>query len=254
MRGDAPVFKVIREILKGKEGGLAFDIGANQGFYSYFLAALGMEVHAFEINENNFKALQQGVEFNPVEMSKHVNFYPVGLGETNSRFSLKGGTYDGHLETKDGGSILGVSFDCFAYHVHETLDLSDIPFMKIDVEGFEIAVLKGAQKSIFKHSRVGALYMEVGPARWSRASVDFASGVVEMKRLAEHFAESFIILRGNGANESCPANLGESVLSDHRPEDLGDGLNMFKVNFDEFDTLLDKMRSNGYDCNFLYKN
>ena len=47
--------------------------------------------------------------------------------------------------------LLGVTFDCFAHHMQDTLDISNVAFVKLDVEGFEIAVLKGAQNSLFKH-------------------------------------------------------------------------------------------------------
>mmetsp|Transcript_16318 Transcript_16318/g.21363 ORF Transcript_16318/g.21363 Transcript_16318/m.21363 type:complete len:206 (+) Transcript_16318:90-707(+) len=66
MATDIANFHLIQDLVKErKEGSLVLDIGANQGFYTYYLAALGMQVHAFEINEQNFKALQHGAEFNP---------------------------------------------------------------------------------------------------------------------------------------------------------------------------------------------
>ena len=51
--------------------------------------------------------------------------------------------------------------------------------MKVDVEGFEVVVLKGAQNSLFKHenSKIGGMVMEVGPDRWGRASVDLTFSI-----------------------------------------------------------------------------
>jgi hypothetical protein len=59
---------------------------------------------------------------------------------------MKGRDYAGFMKEKDGdglgdGELLGVTFDCFAYH--RQVDLDYVAFVKVDVEGFESAVLKG---------------------------------------------------------------------------------------------------------------
>mmetsp|Transcript_26295 Transcript_26295/g.57597 ORF Transcript_26295/g.57597 Transcript_26295/m.57597 type:complete len:365 (-) Transcript_26295:55-1149(-) len=253
MAGDVPHFNIIKELLKGKEGGLVFDIGANQGFYTYYLAALGMEVHSFEINENNFKALQHGAEFNPREVSKRVNAYPVGLGKQNMRFGMSGSTYEGFLAENTKGPILGASFDCFAYHMQDNIDLSEVAFVKLDVEGFEISVLQGAQNSLFKHSKVGGFLVEVGPSRWSRSSVDFDTGLVEMKKLAEFFKKSFVLLR---KGDTCPVTIIEGIISENKLKviDQALGVHMIEVEMDQWQPLLKKMETLEYDCNFFYHN
>ncbi len=165
MLGDKPHFDLIKELLQDKpKGGLTLDIGANQGFYTYYLAALGMEVHAFEIFQPNYVALYHGAEFNPREISERVHVYPVGLSSYNGRMRMGGSQYEGHLKKEGGGPILTVSFDCFAYHNLKNLGsklISDVAFVKLDVEGFEIAVLQGAKKSLFgKKGNVGGMLME----------------------------------------------------------------------------------------------
>ena len=78
MKGDFCHFDLVRElVLAGgsTEGKLALDIGANQGFYTYFLAALGLEVHAFEMSQDNFIAVQHGIECNSKELSEKVHLY-----------------------------------------------------------------------------------------------------------------------------------------------------------------------------------
>eukprot|EP00536_Pseudo-nitzschia_multiseries_P009413 jgi/Psemu1/319629/estExt_fgenesh1_pm.C_2610014 len=251
MGGDVPAFTLLKELLEGKEGGLAFDIGANQGFFTYYLAALGMEVHSFEINLSNFVALQHGAEFNPSEVSKRVNLYPVGLGGKNARFAMSGQTYEGFLAENKEGSILGASFDCFAYHVQDKIDLSEIAFVKLDVEGFETAVLQGAQNSLFKHSNIGGFLIEVGPNRWSRASVDFDTGLGEMLKLAQYFKNSYIMLR---KGDTCPQTLAEGIISKGAESRMVNDVQVVKVKMNEWEPLLKKMQSNDYDCNFFYRN
>ena len=225
----------MKDALKGKEGSLVFDMGANQGFYTYYLASLGIQVHSFDIYDKNFKALQHGAEFNSREVADRVHLYPVGLGQENARFSMKGNEYTGFLKEGNDGPILGVIFDCFAHHMREKLDISKVAFVKLYVEGFEIAFLKSAQNSLFKPGpfNVGTMIMGVGLDRWDRASVDLASGVEEMKKLSMHFQSSYILIRGD---KKCPTALIEVVLSDKKPKAI-DGVNMFAIKLDEWEPL-----------------
>ena len=257
MATDTANFRLVKDLVKDhKEGALALDFGANQGFYTYYLAALGIQVHAFEINEANFKSLQHGAEFNPKEIADRVHLYPVGVGEKNARFGMKGGNYEGFLKEGSNGPILGATFDCFAHHTKGELDFSNVAFVKLDVEGFEIAVLRGAQNSLFKpgHSKIGGMIVEVGPERWGRASHDFATGVAEMKKLATHFKKSHVMTRSQGTSyaKSCPVSLA-AQLSDKSPQKF-DGVEMFTVQGHEWEPLLAKMEKNKFDCNFFYKN
>lgn len=252
MQTDIPMFHLVKSILKDND--VVLDIGANQGFYTYFAATLGHPVHSFEIYEPNFKALQHGAEFNPKEVADRVHLYPVGLGQKNARFSMRGNNYEGFLKEGSGGPIMGVTFDCFAHHMKGKLDLSRVGFVKLDVEGFEIAVLKGAQNSLLKkgHSHIGAMLVEVGPERWGRASVTLASGIEEMKKLSTLFKKSYILLRTKQHAETCPLSLGKD-LTDKDPKTVG-AVQMFKVDFNEWDALLAKMEQHKYDCNFWYQN
>eukprot|EP00980_Cylindrotheca_fusiformis_P007651 scaffold1605_cov141-Cylindrotheca_fusiformis.AAC.14 len=258
MKGDRDHFLLIKELLDGRpKGGFTLDIGANQGFYTYYLAALGMDVHAFEIYKPNFNALQHGAEFNPKEIAKHVYVYPVGMGKETGRVSMGGSNYEGHLK-KGGGNILASTYDCFAYHNVPSLGtdiISNVAFVKIDVEGFEIAVLAGAKKSLFgPHGRVGGLLMEVGPSRWDRAGGSLEDGIKEMKELSTHFKDSYLIARTSGSYaQTCPKSLADEMLSDPNPRTLKTNV-VYKVKIDELEPLLKKLKTTRGDCNFWYTN
>ena len=258
MNTDRDNFSLIKEFIHGRteKGGIALDFGANQGFYTYYLATLGLDVHSFEINERNFKCLQHGVDFNPKEISDRVNLYRVGVGDINGRFSMRGSDYEGYLKLDSkNGQILGTKIDCFVDHMKGHLDLSKIAFIKLDVEGFEIAVLKGGQNSLFKlgHSTIETMIMEVGPNRWDRASISFETGVEEMVKLSKLFKTSYLLARASGSHtKTCPGSLGD-VLKDKDPRAVG-GLRVFKIQRDEWGDLMKVMKEKGFDCNFFYEN
>jgi hypothetical protein len=78
--------------------GIALDVGANQGFFTYFLATYGFTVHAFEINPNNFDSLQHGRYYNPNAIADRVHLYPMGMADTVHRMSAAGQNYEGFLK------------------------------------------------------------------------------------------------------------------------------------------------------------
>jgi hypothetical protein len=123
-------------------------------------------------------------------------------------------------------------------------------FVKIDVEGFEIAVLKGARSSLLRKHHVRALVIEVGPDRWSRANNTFEEGAFEMEALSALFQHSFILLRGTG---SCPESLAANNLADKKPR-LLEGASIYRVELTEWKPLLTEMKKLDADCNFWYSN
>jgi len=112
MKADRDNFVLIKEYLDNKNKGLALDFGANQGFYTYYLATLGLDVHAFEIDDKNFKSLQHGVRYNPKDVSDRVNLYRVGIGDVNGRFAMRGNNYEGFLVPNKEGSITLLNIIC----------------------------------------------------------------------------------------------------------------------------------------------
>mmetsp|Transcript_12493 Transcript_12493/g.24898 ORF Transcript_12493/g.24898 Transcript_12493/m.24898 type:complete len:363 (+) Transcript_12493:115-1203(+) len=253
MTGDLPSFQLIREYHERHSGATsaALDVGANQGFFTYFLASLGLEVHSFEINKENFVALQHGIIFNAPEVSDRVNLYSMGLSDKEGRQGIQGGSYEGFLKNSDDGEILSTSFDCFAHHT-QLLSMKELSFVKIDVEGFEIKVLEGAKQSLFAPNvRIGSLLMEVGPSRWSRSGVTLEEGVAAMLDLSTHFKESYVMFR---KGDTCPGAKLKDMLSASSPHRTLFDVEIYKVRPSEWNKLLTQMNALKSDCNFWYTN
>lgn len=133
-------------------GDIFFDVGANVGIYTLTasrFAGTGGEVHAFEPLAGTYQLLQKNVQMNGVK-NIHLNNVAVGdmIGEAdlyvNAQAALTG------LGLTNRGVLLDVqkvpiwTLDEYA----EREKIQSINFLKVDVEGFEGHVLRGAKRLI----------------------------------------------------------------------------------------------------------
>lgn len=137
-------------------GDLVLDIGANIGNHSLFLAAVAQcQVHAFEPNAALCDALNESVRRNG--FSSRVTVHRVGVGSEpgKARFAnISDSNLGGQsltFEGADPGEIEVIPLDDLSFE-------KPIRAMKIDVEGMELAVLKGAAELIARDHP--SLYVE----------------------------------------------------------------------------------------------
>lgn len=134
------------------------DVGANMGSYTILACAVtGAKGIAFEPIPTTYARLMENVNAN--KLSDRVVCHNIGLGAEKDqiRFTV-GGDAMNHVvaDDEDASNIISIPVD--------TLDDvigSDCPaLMKIDVEGFESAVLAGAEKTL-QNDRLLAIIMEL---------------------------------------------------------------------------------------------
>lgn len=171
-----------------KKGGVAVDIGAHVGYYSVFLSKLvgeGGRVFSFEPSPVNFPLLKKNVfklrnivanNLAVGDKAGTVSFYQSKKG--SGRHSLVSGRCDDVDEYK----VEVVSLDQY----FSQADLNDIKIdlMKVDVEGFEPEVFRGAQNMI-EAGRINKIIFECYPGIYP----------VDRKPLLQNFVEN---LRQNG--------------------------------------------------------
>ncbi len=134
-------------------GDIFIDIGAHIGIHSLYASKeVGEEgrVYSFEPTPETFGRLNENVSLNRIS-----NIYPVNkaLGDKNDNveFFISGNGYDAwNGLTNSPGKGLNevirtdvITIDDFLQN--ENIDQKNIRLIKIDVEGFELAVLKGAE-------------------------------------------------------------------------------------------------------------
>lgn len=131
-------------------GEIALDVGANIGWYSVLLDRLsvpGARIFAFEPDPESFRLLRSNLEVNGTTRVTALN---VALGDTPGRAVLHRyrGTNNGRhtlLEGNTSGGTVEVGVDTLkGFWDSKQLGASPLRFLKIDVEGFECLVLRGA--------------------------------------------------------------------------------------------------------------
>lgn len=163
---EAPVLDWLQERPAPARGDLALDVGANLGWYSVLLDRLGagrLAVHAFEPDPDNRALLEHNLELNHCE---GVTVRPEALADeggvaTLHRYrAINRGKHsllpiDGTVDTVE---VRRTTLD--RYLVDAGVGDRDIWLLKIDVEGLEPAVLRGATGCL---ARVQAMVMEYSP-------------------------------------------------------------------------------------------
>ena len=126
------------------------DVGANIGMISLLAAHLVTEtgkVDSFEPNPECVQAINNNLEINGI---KHVNVYPVGLSDSNGIVRLNLTSL--HTGTATMAHVDGVtkSFEVQVLLGDDVVvsDSKQVKLIKIDVEGFELHVLKGLKQTL----------------------------------------------------------------------------------------------------------
>lgn len=133
---------IVCDLLPGRP--LVIDVGANNGVYTYALSKIGAQVEAFEPLPGCVRALE-------AFESSQVNVHAVALSSYSGESEI-------FVPRKNGVTHTGLASFRRPAGNYETVPVPvrrldeygfrNVSFMKIDVEGHELEVLKGAASTI----------------------------------------------------------------------------------------------------------
>jgi FkbM family methyltransferase len=172
---DSKVIEEIFESYKDKSLGTVLDCGANVGFYSHFFHQ--------KLNIKNIIAIEpQELNCQYVKLNApNATVYQAAVGDQITRGKLN------VVNSWNSGATRVVEADDDESSVQiitiDALELNDLSFMKIDVEGFELKVLKGAVNTIARCKPV--IYVEVHPDILQPSWQEFYSFVDEISYKVE---------------------------------------------------------------------
>ena len=144
---DYPEMLVWQQALQS--GDLFVDVGANVGSYTIWAADLGAEVIALEPAEDTFALLLENIDLNGYQ----VKAIQAAAGATCGSVRFTNGLDTVNRVAADGDT------EATMVTVDSVIGDRTVAGMKIDVEGFEIEVLRGCERA-FSDKRIRLIQLE----------------------------------------------------------------------------------------------
>ena len=144
---DLPEMLVWRRALR--DGGLFVDVGANVGTYTIWAAELGAEVIALEPAADTFRLLEENIALN----GYRVTAVRAAAGDHCGSARFTAGLDAGNSLAPDGPVVTEL------ITVDSVIGDRRVAGMKVDVEGFELDVLRGAASALAGR-RIGLIQIE----------------------------------------------------------------------------------------------
>lgn len=123
-------------------GDVVFDVGANAGFYTVLASRLASRkgrVISFEPDPTNLTALRRHVEINGLQ---NVTIVPAAVSDSSGHGKFRRDKHQGRLDPKGDIEVQIVHLD--ALWMGSTVPRPAL--IKVDVEGEELAVIRGARR------------------------------------------------------------------------------------------------------------
>jgi FkbM family methyltransferase len=147
-----------------EEGAVFWDIGSNVGVFSIYAAVIkGAEVFSFEPSLANVAVQAKNIEINGLD--EHITLLPIALSDHTkidrlNMIATQAGNTGGQFGQESEGVVfkqacLGFSFDGFV----EAFSPPFPTYIKIDVDGIELMILKGADNAL-KRSELKSIILE----------------------------------------------------------------------------------------------
>ncbi len=141
------------------ESPIILDIGANIGQAALFFArnSSNATIHSFEPHPKTFERAKKNLALNS-SLADHIHLHPLGLGTIQEKSHIV--QVDKHNIGKNRINVRGEKSDYYSSEeiLLTSMDsfmkekgLSKLDLIKLDVEGFEYAVLTGGEETIGKY-------------------------------------------------------------------------------------------------------
>lgn len=149
-----------------RSGDVVADVGGFIGLYAVALAKRvgdSGQVIAFEPDPENFAVLRRHVELNAV--NARVRLIPKAVGQSEGRVAFSVGGAQSSLGNGEGKSI-----EVDVTRLDTAVPSGRVDILKVDVEGFEEHVLRGAAGVLGNpQRRPRVIFIEVHPYAWKTA-------------------------------------------------------------------------------------
>lgn len=177
-RGSYQLDKIKKTLASAKRRRTAVDVGAHVGLWTHHLAPNFQKVAAFEPVRELRECFRENV------LAENVELYPYALSNTEGEVVMAGPSNGNsgnwalasQPEHEVTQKVLAYSLDDF--------DFNDVDLIKIDVEGWEVEVVRGAERLL---DRCGPIVVvEQKPGHGRRYGFDDRAAVTLLKHWGMH--------------------------------------------------------------------
>jgi FkbM family methyltransferase len=156
--------------LCGNRRKVAIDVGAHIGLWSWYLADHFDRVLCFEPVEAHRQCWQKNME----HVASKAELYPFALGESEGSVRMRTEqTSTGDTWVEGKGDIPMRRLDAFGFR--------NVTFIKVDTEGYEYFVLRGAEDTILENRPV--ICVEQKPGKAQKFGIGETAAVEYLKSL-----------------------------------------------------------------------
>ena len=151
-------YNLIKDIVN--ENDIVFDVGANIGLYSLWMSKFnpGGTVHSFEPDNNNYILLKKNIELNELNNSVRIN--KTGIADTlGFLYFTKSIDVQNHLTTEKMPDAVKIPVTTLDEYCNQNA-IDKIRYIKIDIEGFELSALHGAQQ-LLSNGSIDVIQLEI---------------------------------------------------------------------------------------------
>lgn len=126
---------IINEVAPGRT---VIDVGANIGTFTIYAAKRGLKVYSFEACPENYEVLVENVKLNNLDVTAHN----VALYDTEREMQILGRT----VNEKSGFAVIPTDAPNSTYRSRtlDSYDLQDVALLKIDAQGCDLRIMRGA--------------------------------------------------------------------------------------------------------------
>ncbi len=179
------------------------DVGANFGWYSTLFSQLATpgKVISYEPSPHSFAILDDNILLN--KMESNIEVRKMGVGEVSGSYLMETGDISesglAHVVNDKSNSTIEIPITTLDEDLSDKV--SKISYLKIDIEGFELSALKGANK-ILNAPNQPIIQIELNEEALSRAGSSRIETISYLRDLGYSFYEVI------------PNNLGKLKESD----------------------------------------
>jgi FkbM family methyltransferase len=135
---------------------IVLEVGANIGYYALMESRICKKVYAAEPHPGNFQRLQENIALNGYD---NIEAFNIGFGEADAPLAMNCSELSNWHSCKDATTGAPGVIEVDGMRIDSFVENRQTPtFIKMDVEGFELQVLRGAEKTL---SALDRLFIEI---------------------------------------------------------------------------------------------